>query len=220
MNSRTYSFAFLLLLFWPFQGQVNQASSWVLEKNEYGIKVFTRKVEGSAYKEFRAQAAVNGSLPDFVALMQAVDRYHIWMPDTENSYLIGRKSETQLFYYVETDAPWPVSNRDATYSMNMKFKPEEKAVYCNIKCLSNILPEVPGVVRMTRADGYYKFREMGNGKVEVTLQIHAEPGGNIPAWLANTSVTSTPLETLQNLAREVQLPRYKNQHFDFLAANP
>ena len=148
--------------------------------------------------------------------MQSVETYKDWMPDTETSRMIARKSETNIFYYVETDAPWPVSNRDATYSMVMKYRPNEKAVYCTVKALTGILPEVSGVVRMTRADGYWKFREMGNGRVEVTLQIHAEPGGNIPGWLANTSVTSTPIETLLSLAKEVKNPRYHNQKFEFL----
>lgn len=220
MKASFFSFALLAFAFWPFQGQVGEATPWVLEKHEAGIKVFTRKIEGSGNKEFRAETAIPGTLSEFVAVMQTVDRYQEWMPDTETSKLIARKSETNLFYYVETDAPWPVSNRDAAYSMTMQYRPNEKAVYCNIKCLANLVPVRDGIVRMTRADGYYKFREMGNGKVEVTLQIHAEPGGNIPAWLANASVTSTPMETLQNLAQEVKNARYKNQHFEFLAVNP
>jgi hypothetical protein len=40
--------------------------------------------------------------------------------------------------------------------------------------------------------------------VLVAYQIHADPGGSIPGWLANATVVDTPFKTLKNLRSTIQ----------------
>jgi hypothetical protein len=41
--------------------------------------------------------------------------------------------------------------------------------------------------------------------VDVTFQMHADPGGAIPKWLANQTVVDTPFKTLQALRKRLQV---------------
>jgi len=43
------------------------------------------------------------------------------------------------------------------------------------------------------------FENLDTKKTKVTYQMHAEPGGSLPAWLINSSVVDPPYKTLINL---------------------
>jgi len=42
------------------------------------------------------------------------------------------------------------------------------------------------------------------GEVEVVYQVHTEPGGSVPSWLANKFVVEAPLNTLRNLRERAE----------------
>ncbi|MGH8352275.1 MAG: START domain-containing protein, partial [Pseudomonas sp.] len=48
-------------------------------------------------------------------------------------------------------------------------------------------------------EGLWKLVPMGGGEVEVTYQVHSEPGGSVPSWLANSFVVDAPYNTLAAL---------------------
>ena len=39
----------------------------------------------------------------------------------------------------------------------------------------------------------------GDNLTEVTYQVHTEPGGSVPSWLANSFVVDAPFNTLSGL---------------------
>ena len=41
-------------------------------------------------------------------------------------------------------------------------------------------------------------------KTKTTYQLHADPGGNIPAWLANQTVVDMPYATMERLKNLVE----------------
>jgi hypothetical protein len=46
--------------------------------------------------------------------------------------------------------------------------------------------------------------------VEVTYELVLDPGGYIPAWIANIVLKDTPYFTLERLRRVVERPEYQN----------
>jgi hypothetical protein len=42
------------------------------------------------------------------------------------------------------------------------------------------------------------FEQLSEGQTQVTFEQHANSGGNIPAWLANSAVTDVPYNSLNN----------------------
>jgi hypothetical protein len=65
--------------------------------------------------------------------------------------------------------------------------------------LPDYLAENENIVRIRKGTGYWDLREDDHKNVTVTFQFHGEPGGLIPAWLANSFVVSFPFNTLKNL---------------------
>ena len=65
--------------------------------------------------------------------------------------------------------------------------------------LPDFIAEVKDFLRIREGSGYWELTEDDNKNVKVIYQFHGEPGGDIPAWLANSFVVRHPFETLKNL---------------------
>jgi len=65
-------------------------------------------------------------------------------------------------------------------------------------------PEEKGYVRVAQVDGFWKLVPKGDNLTEVTYQVHTEPGGSVPSWLANKFVVDAPFNTLKALKQHAE----------------
>ena len=176
-------------------------TSWKIDKDKNGIQVFTRIVEGSDFKSFKAVTHLNASATEIITILKNVDSYTKWYGYTKTSKLLKDEQEVQ-YNYVETIFPWPYRNRDMVYKMSINASnPEEIKII--LKGISDYLPEKKGIVRMKKADGYLLLHSANNG-TEVVYVFHSEPGDNVPAWLANKSIAELPYKTLIGLRKTLK----------------
>ncbi len=189
---------------------------WVFAKKENGITVHTRVIQGSSFKEFKGEAEITGTLPAFVAVLQDVDNYESFFESALNPKLLKRPSETVQIHYLETKAPWPVSNRDGIYQYDYKYNKAKKEVTISIKALPNYIDKKDGIIRVPKATGQWIAREISPNKIYVCQQLHADPGGSIPSWLANQSSVDLPFNTITNLKKRIVLKQYQNKQYSFL----
>jgi hypothetical protein len=54
------------------------------------------------------------------------------------------------------------------------------------------------------------------GKLDVTLSMQVDPGGEIPAWLVNMFVFKTPVNTLMGLSQRIREPQYQKKTYGFI----
>jgi hypothetical protein len=196
----------LVLALLPCSGRGEPAGEpWTLAKRSEGISVYTRHVADSPLKEFRGDVELAASVEQVLAVLQDANTFPDWLPDTLDCRLL-RTSERERTIYIETHAPWPVSNRDGVFhfifSRDAGF---DSAAHVQVNALPGLLPARDGKVRVLRSDGYWRI-EPKPGGVHVSYQIHADPGGWVPVWLANITVVRMPFKTLRNLRRQVQSP--------------
>jgi hypothetical protein len=57
---------------------------------------------------------------------------------------------------------------------------------------------------VAQVDGFWKFTPKGADQIEVTYQVHTEPGGDVPSWLANKFVVDAPFNTLKALRERAE----------------
>jgi len=173
--------------------------SWTLAKDADGIKVYTRSVANSRLREFKGEVVLATNAEQVVNVLKDVNSYRKWMPDVVTSELLA-SSNKERYHYIENAAPWPVSNRDGVYLFSFGRNEDAGAgvTVVRVKAVPDYAPRRDGKVRVPKSDGFWKIASAGNG-VRVTYQIHADPGGSIPRWLANSTVVDTPFKTLKNL---------------------
>lgn len=180
---------------------------WVLTKESEGIKVYTRNVPNSPLREFKGEIELGTSPETVVKVLKDAGSFRKWMPDVVVSELLSSTDKDQ-YHYLENSAPWPVSNRDGVYHFVYSRSDEVGAVVTtvNVEAAPNYAPRREGKVRIPKSDGFWKIVPIGNG-VSISYQIHADPGGSIPGWMANASVVDTPFKTLKNLRNYIQQDR-------------
>lgn len=209
-----YRFALLLLCFSPMT--LTGQSSWTLAKDSDGIQVYTKDKENSDFKTSRVTSVVEGSLHSFAALFRDVDNYARLFPDSKSAELLERDSYQKQIHYIVSEAPWPVADRDGVYQYTYSYHPGTKTLKIEMKGLPEYLPEKEGLVRIHICDGIWTFEELESKRCRVTYEFHADPGGTLPAWLANASVTSVPFELMTNLKKRIALEQYQGARVSFL----
>jgi hypothetical protein len=185
-------------------GVAAAGESWKLAKDAEGVKVYTRDVPNSQLEEFRGEIELGTTVDRVVKVLKDPKAFRKWMPDVIASEGLSSSGNEQV-HYMENSAPWPVSNRDGVYRFN--FSRSEKGsvggVVVHVQAVPDYIPPRKGKVRVPRSDGFWEIDPSASG-VKVTYQMHADPGGSIPTWMANSASVSSPFNTLKNLRAYIQ----------------
>lgn len=188
-----------------FLSQMSMAEpAWTLAKDAEGIKVYTRVVADSPLREFRGEVEVATAPERVVRLLKDANSFQIWMPDMLTSEML-KSSQTDQYHYLENAVPWPLENRDGIYHFTYSDVQEGGVPITKVRveAIPDYLPIKDGKVRIPKSDGFWKIVPSGAGSL-ITYQIHADPGGAIPSWLANSFVVDTPFKTLKSLRSVLQ----------------
>ncbi len=212
VNKKNYKFfsVFLITLL------IQPIFSWELKKEKNGVKVFTRSIEGSNFKEFKSVGVHSGSISSLISVLQDDSNFCNWFPDCKEFKLLKKPSRLERYQYMVVKAPFPVNNRDTIQHTVLNQDPVTKTVTINLSASPEIIPEVPGTVRVPKSKGVWKFTPLDNNQVEVFFQLHSDPGGSLPEWVANIFVTETPLKAVINLIKLAGEDKYANNKLDYI----
>jgi hypothetical protein len=211
---RTFIFIFIsLLILHIFPCSLH---AWELAKDANNIKIYTRDVEGSKFKEYKGTMEIEASLSALVALVDDIAAHPSWIHTGTEGRLLKRVSQKESFTYSINGAPWPVSDRDAVVRNYIQQDPATLEVTITITAFPNYIPEEPGLMRVRKINGYWYFNPLTDGRVQVIYQVHNEPGGKIPSWLVNSIVITQPYHTLKNMKKMVRLQKYRQAKYDFI----
>lgn len=201
----------ILALMLLMSGVSAQEQNWALEKqdDDNRIRVYTRINADSPLKEFRGVMQVQSRLTALVALIEDHHRAPDWIHQCRAIDIIERHNHEEILFYMVTAAPWPVKDRDSVVHSLLQQDPDTYTVRIDMQVRNDIFPISDDMVRISNMQGFWQFRPLAEGWVEVTYQVHADPGGGIPGWLINSLVVDTPYYTLRNMQKLVQEPRYQ-----------
>ncbi|WP_313027464.1 START domain-containing protein [Pseudomonas lopnurensis] len=177
------------------------AEDWQLAKDEDGIKVYLQAVPGSPYKAYRGVTVIDADMGTLRRLMDSAADACTWIHECKEQKLL-RREERQAWTYTRFNTPWPVTPRDCVVHIT-EHEESDGAIRRELEAVPGYLPDEDGYVRVTRVDGYWGFVPR-DGKIEVTYQVHTEPGGSVPSWLANKFVVEAPYNTLRALRERAQ----------------
>ncbi len=183
---------------------------WELVKEKDGISVYTRKTELLEFKEFKGITCLDQPVSSFLAIITDVDNLTDWVYSVVEARLLKKSSDSLLIYYAESKVPWPFDNRDGVYREKFEWDADKRVLVIQINCLPAYVKPNDGIVRIPYAKGYWKVQEIEKGKIEIIFQMLVDPGGSIPAWLANAFVIDSPFETLQGLKEVIKEKKYQN----------
>ncbi len=184
-----------------------------------GIKIWTYVVPNSELRGFKAVTVVKSSLAGLVGLITDTKNANRWLYRTSAIDILKRDDAEHLFTIrVITDFPWPFSDREALVDVRIS----QDATSGKVRIDSNESPDAASYpvkaccLRMPLVQGFWMFKPLANGMVEVTMSGHADPGGNVPAGAVNFLIQEHPYNTLKGLRKVIGEPLYQKIQYPYI----
>jgi hypothetical protein len=167
-----------------------------------------RDVPGRSFPTIRAIAVFDASIYDVLAVLSDVGRYPQWMARCAEARRLSQRGELEYVTYSRTDAPWPVSDRDAVYFARARVKLSQKLVMVHFRAVKDRrVPPKDGVVRLDKLQGYYALKMLGPRRTQLDYQLDADPGGWIPKWVGKITAKKAVVDTMHALRKQVAKTR-------------
>ncbi|HUE92404.1 START domain-containing protein [Pseudomonas sp.] len=180
-----------------------QAAQWRLVKDEAGIRIYLQQIPGSNFQAFRGVTRIGTDMSRLLALQDDVGAACAWVHACSEQRLL--KHEGNLSWvYSRFHTPWPVQPRDSILQVTTTHDADGR-VTRTLLGVADYLPPQSGFVRVSKVEGFWNLTPR-EGEIEVIYQVHSEPGGSVPAWLANSFVVDAPFNTLQGLRQLAEQP--------------
>jgi len=200
MNKYVLSFG---LIFSLFSLTARSQENCNLRRDGGGIKVYLCDSKLSDFKSIIVELDMPATLSQYAAHVFAIENYKFWHYKAIEPYLINQVSDTELYYYSEVEAPWPVDNRDFIFHINMSQDSITKVLTMSLTAMPDYLPKKEGVVRLSQGSAVLKVTPIDKNNLHVKYIIDLNPGGDIPAWIANMFAAKAPWETYNNFRNRI-----------------
>jgi len=188
-----------------FVNQNNPNPEWNLSKSKDQISIYTRRVSYSNYKEFKGEVIVFAKPEDVINLLMNIDEFKHWLPDCLESKKLKQISNAQQINYILTEVPWSYEDRDIVYKFTIvgeSLNSGEFRIFLENK--PQYISGEKDVVRIPKSKGSWIITPLSDHKTKLVYQMHVEPGGYVPSWLANLKITDTPYAFLYNLREQLK----------------
>lgn len=181
------------------QAQEENIDNWELKKAKNGIKIYTRLIENSKFKEYKSICVVDATPEKLIKILLNVDAYPDWMAYVKTSELLKENGKSEFYVYSEVNVPWPFENRDQVTRSVLKRDKNTNIDSLEITIIPDFLPKNDGIVRMPSGNGLWIFTPLENGKTEIYHRFGGDPGGKIPSWVVNMFLVDGPFKTMTGL---------------------
>lgn len=197
-----------------------EAEDWELVTDRDDIKVYMAHDDDARIKTFRGVTTL--PMEDYTSIGAAFDDYDFvasWMHMVSEIEGLGRDNSFDREVYVTTKLPWPVSDRDTPLWVGLEQR-DNYAVYIPFHHMPDRMPEQDGFVRIPNMQGFFLFKPLEPGEVKMTFQVVLDPGGYVPAWLANMILRDIPYFSMKRLRRVVNMDKYQNADHGYYEIPP
>ena len=199
----------------------SEALTWEKVKDKDGIQVYRAHTEESKFKTFKAVTRMEvENIQSFVSVFLDESAYKQWIHMLSSAELLATENPVRYVLYIETNLPWPVSDRftkvdmvlSQTKDYSIRFQLIEPAIAAK---------ERKGFVLAPVTRGFYEIKTIPESKeVEIIVEIFVDPGGYIPAFFVNLITDDMSYFTTKKLKRIIKSEKYKNPSTDLVNRRP
>lgn len=210
--------ALILLLVAPFAQAADEG--WRLEKDQGGIQIYTRAVEGYKIREIRGVVRVQAPV-SAVAAMLADPAVTPQISETVSlAKVLRRQGAQRSQIYQVLDMPWPLDDRDIVVQREIRQDPKTYAVVIADSATPDAAPAEKGRVRVQKSRTQWTLTPQADGTVETEMRALTDPNGPIPASVINSMSVGVPFKSLDKLRTLAQQPKYRQGKLDFIKEAP
>jgi len=188
----------------------NAQGEWKTSLEKDAIRVYTRDVSNSKFKEYKGETLVKTSLSCLVSLLDDVSNQKNWLYNCDHATRLKTVNKVEGYNYFVQTAPWPLTDRDLIVKYCLTQNKKTKTVTIEMDGVKDYIAENENYIRVPFLKGKWELTPLGNGIIKVVYQVHSDTGGSVPASIANATCVDIPYNTLKNLKKQIEIPKYKN----------
>ena len=190
------------VLFLPMMGMAQ--ANCELKKEKDNIKIYACRVEGSALNDILVEFEVNSTIEKYIPIVLDVSRYNEWRYREFNHKLLKKISDSELIYYAQVSAPYPLNDRDLVLHLKINKDSLPKILTVTNESMPDYIPPVEDVVRVPSSFSIVTLIPLSESRLKVSCYVRVNPGGQIPDWVVNMFSTQGPYETFKNLIEKME----------------
>lgn len=169
----------------------------ILEQD--GVEIFLADVPDSKFKAFRSIGVVKGNIEKYLALFREVGEMKKWSPKIIEKTVVKDVSDIEAITYQIDDIPWPAQDRDLILTNKLFLDKDEKTLKVLLYSVEE--PSLPPTKKYVRAQvnwAVFSIKSQTKETTHIDFMIHADPKGEIPAWIVNQIQRKWPFKFLKN----------------------
>ncbi len=190
------------------QTSVANDRDWKLMKETEQYSIYARKLHSSKFKEIKVKGRIQSSLSALVMALEDIDYQKQWVLRTLDAYEIEQLGVGKYHFYLSTDMPFPVSDRDLVCYYERTQDPDTKVVTTKSYATPELIPKQKNLVRIPSFDSYYILSPDDEGWLDMEYFLRIDPGGALPAWVVNLAATTGPNSTMRALYKVIASGKY------------
>jgi hypothetical protein len=195
---------------------LSAADGWKFAKATEGVTAYTRVVTTSSFKEYKVETEVDATLTQVVAVLMSVQDMPQWVDRCTEARILKEISPTESITRSVTSSPFPLKNREAISHGKLYQDARTKVVTMVSAGRPDFLPINSQYERVKETRGRWVLTPKAGGKVHIQMIGHTDPGGIIPAAVANQFVVMIPLNTIKNLRTQIKKEKYVKAKLNFI----
>ena len=176
--------------------------TWKLKKDKDDIKIYTKTIDSTKIKAYKVEMTVQTTLEKVKNVIVDGDQLHVWNYKAIDSKLLEKSSESTYVIWMALYLPWPLRNRDFASKLQLK-RISKDVIRIDLTSVSEKYAIQEDYLRMTNFIGYWLL-EQKDDTVKITHQMYGDPGGNLPSWFVNSTITKAPFYNFKELRKRVQ----------------
>jgi hypothetical protein len=176
---------------------------WEKIRDEDGIVVFRKEVEGSPVVAFRGEGEIQAPLGRVALIQMNMERANEWIDRMKEARVLEARTEEEFITYSHIGAPPLVSDRDFVNQVRIEYDPPRRIKF-NIHSVED--PKAPPTagVRGKLLHSSFEFTAVAPDRTRVVCEIHADPMGSLPKWVVNQFQKGWAFRTISQMRKQAQ----------------
>jgi len=189
----------------------DSVEEWKPRKDKNGIQVYSRRVAGSKYEEFKGVVELNATIASSLALLDDTQACTEWLHRCERSKELQRSGLLERHIYQISDLPFPALSRDMIFKATI-VQTEDGNIRIDLQSKPDFIEET-GYIRITDSYGFYLLEKLDENRTRLTWVQYVDPAGALPAFMVNSMLTDVPFKSLLNFQKVVKREKYRDARF-------
>jgi hypothetical protein len=180
-------------------------AGWEKIRDEDGIVVHRKEVEGSPLVAFRGEGVIDAPIARVAIVQMDLEHAPEWIDRLVEARVLEVRSDAEYVTYSHVGAPVVVSDRDFVNRATIEFAPPDRIKF-NLQSVDDPPGPKTSYVRGKLLHSSFELTALDPSHTRIVCEIHADPRGSLPKWVVNLFQKGWAYKTIMQLRKQVTRP--------------